>query len=91
MNRPPVATLKKLLKFGISKSKKTRAPHNGSFFSLGEKYTRKYKYQIEYINDGRYHDKPFVAVYAFLDPKDMTCRPFDYALYSHIKGVVKHE
>jgi len=75
-----------MLKRGIRKAKrnKVRCP-DGSMLNLIYYINpkTKWKYQVEYIHDVRWHKKPFVAVYAF-NPKITGCERADYYLIKEI-------
>lgn len=63
------------LKRGIAKAKHMKKPRAGTLRSLFYKTLRNgWHYQVEYMNDLRMADRPFVIVYAFAPPKDFSAR-----------------
>ena len=70
-----------LLNSGIRKARKLKKPSNGALFGLFNKTLKNgWYYQVDYINDKRCHDKPYVSVCAFRPPNVGYARSADYYL-----------
>ena len=75
--------MREMLRRGLNKAKKTRAPSDGCMMSLVyETKPNGWHYQVEYINDTRMYEKPKVVVYAFRPPRRFHARSADLFLES---------
>jgi len=77
--------MKVLLKQGIRKAKKIKAPSEGSLIGLMQITLKNgWYYQVDFIRDLRIHNKPYVIVYAFKPPLRFYARSADYYLSKEI-------
>jgi len=51
------------------KRNKIKTPSDGSMINIINKFTRKGKWQVEYINDSRFFRHPYIAAYFFKNAK----------------------
>ncbi len=74
-------TMRKMLNSALRKIRrnKIRPPSEGSLLVVIDKYTRRGKWQVEYVRDQRFCINPFVTAY-FFKGQSMCCRSADYFL-----------
>lgn len=78
--------MRALLNSGLRKAKRKNRPIDGMMYNLIYKTLNNgWHYQVEYVYDSRFYDKPYVVVYAFKPPKKFTCVAADYYLKAEVK------
>ena len=67
--------MRSLLKRGLRAAARGEAPSDGYLSNLIYKTEPNgWHYQVEYIHDTRFHDKPYVTVFAFKPPRKFCAR-----------------
>jgi len=76
----------KKIKNAIRKIKrnKLKAPSDGFFYNLFYGYTRRGKWQVEFIRDTRFFKKPYIAAF-FFRGHPMGCVSADLVKYKELK------
>lgn len=75
--------MRSLLKRAIRKTRGLRPPHDGYCHSLiYETLPNGWHYQVDWVHDTRFREKPWVAVHAFAPPRDFSARAADFVLES---------
>ena len=73
--------MRALLKRAIRKTHGQKPPNDGMMTSLiYETLPNGWHYQVEWVNDSRFYDKPTVMVYAFAPPRDFSARSATHVL-----------
>lgn len=62
------------------KRNKIKAPSDGSFITIKHDYSRRGKWQIEYVHDKRMFARPYLAAFYF-NGHSQCCRSADYFKY----------
>lgn len=80
--------MRKILRQAVKKV--NRIPKEGTMINLlyGDLFKDKDHWQVELINDSRYNNKPYIAVYRWKRPKTMAAIPADYVLLGTLKGAI---
>lgn len=70
------------------KRNKIKCPRDGMMVNIIDEYTRRGKWQVEYIKDLRMYDKPYIAAYFFkkCGPFSQTCLDATGALYKEYEN-----
>lgn len=73
--------MRKMLAAALRKIRrnKIRPPSDGMLIPVIDRYTRRGKWQVEYIHDQRFARKPYLTAF-FFKGQGMHCRPADYYL-----------
>lgn len=73
--------MRKMIGRAIRKIKRNKipAPPDGMMINVIDSYSRRGKWQVEYIHDTRFFAKPYVAAFYFKGHA-MHCRQADYCL-----------
>lgn len=78
-------TMQKLLQRGVRRAKRQATPSDGMMLPL---FTHELKngwyYQVDYIHDTRFQERPYVVVHAFKPPRVYWAKSAEYYLQKTI-------